>query len=31
VRYRHRIVQRTSAKATAGASEGGQFHDEPPF
>jgi single-strand DNA-binding protein len=24
-------VERTSAKATAGASKGGQFNDEPPF
>jgi single-strand DNA-binding protein len=24
-------LQRTSAKATAGASKGGQFNDEPPF
>jgi hypothetical protein len=24
-------IQRTSAKAAAGASKGGQFNDEPPF
>jgi single-strand DNA-binding protein len=31
LRWATATVQRSSAKATAGASKGGQFNDEPPF
>jgi single-strand DNA-binding protein len=31
LRWATATVKRTSAKATAGASKGGQFNDEPPF